>query len=337
MLGAGTPIRAEIVRLKVGRDLFGQGWMFLDQDGVCKVVTAAHVVRGIDGRIRPALALDSRNHEWTVGLPLVVSSDPDIAVLPIPAASTPGACGDGRLSDIGAERRVAQMSDAVIATTEAATIITVPVTRRAASIDGAGGGLFAVRPVLAADQIKKGWSGSVVRDADGPLGIVFEVDALHNEALAVRVDVIRRLMDNAAVHGLPPGPASAATAPSVVGLLGTTIEPASGPQQSLAGSGGSWMVRPVSHAASLAVTFMAPRQMQEITMQNDMPSGGIVGIDVTTQADAAQQDWTPGNYCSAQAGVLLRCRFLIRTIIRVKLTIKTRGEAPVGIAGVSFR
>ena len=148
---AAQPTTADVVRLKVSADTFGQGWMFLDADGVCKVVTAGHVVRGIDGALRQPLVLDGRGREWTTGPPALASADPDVAVLPIPAAASPADCGDGRFSAIGVARRVANLADGIIRTTGDSEIRDVPVSRRAAAIDSSNGALFAVKPKLAED------------------------------------------------------------------------------------------------------------------------------------------------------------------------------------------
>ena len=140
------PVRADVVRLKFGPDLFGQGWKFLDQDGHCKVVTAAHVVRGPDGALRLPIVLDGHGRETPAREALVLSAEPDIAVLAVPAADTPSACGDGRLSAIGAERRAAEMTNAVIVTTGQSEVVEVPVVRRASEMDAGGGEVFTVRP-----------------------------------------------------------------------------------------------------------------------------------------------------------------------------------------------
>ena len=92
LVQSGTA-RADIVRLKVGNNLFGQGWMFFDNDGHCKVVTAAHVVRGLDGRIRTTLVVDSYGNGWPAGVPVLLSAEPDIAVLPLPAGAASSRSG----------------------------------------------------------------------------------------------------------------------------------------------------------------------------------------------------------------------------------------------------
>jgi hypothetical protein len=317
--------RADVVRLKIGRDLFGQGWMFLDTDGQCKVVTAAHVVRGPDGSLRLPLVLDGRGQEWPAGPALVISTDPDIAVLAIPSANKPSVCGDGRLSAIGVERRAAEMTQAVIATTGQSEVIEVPVARRASVIDAGRGDVFTVRPTIASDRVMKGWSGSVVRDAAGPLGVVFEVDPDRNEAYAVRTDVIRRLM----VAGASPGtPAAAATRPAIGVLAGITDDLARGPDLVL---GTGWQVTPVKRTVVFVAAFQQPTPVHRVTLA--VASGGanhIEGLGVATQAEGADS-WIDTAYCRVPegGGDAITCPLLQHTVGRMRVLVKTTSDAAI--------
>ncbi len=318
---ASLPARADIVRLEVGQDLFGQGWMFLDNDGACKVVTAAHVVRGPDGALRLPLVLDGRGQEWPAARPaLVMSTDPDIAVLAIPSASSPGACGDGRLSAIGVERRALNLEQAVIATTGQSEVVEVPVSRRASAMDAGRGELFTVRPTLPADKVMKGWSGSVVRDRAGPVGIVFEVDPDQNEAYAVRIDVVRRLMASA------PVPQKSADSPKfAIGVLaGTTADPASGPDRVL---GSGWHVTPVKRTVVFVVAFKQPTPLRRVALGAD--GNQIEGLGIATQSDGSDR-WIDAGYCRPPpGGGTVTCQLLQRTVDRVRLVVKTAADAPI--------
>lgn len=337
LLSAGLAVRpaaADVVRLKVGADRFGQGWMFLDTDGVCKVVTAGHVIRGVDGQIRQPLVLDGRGREWTTGEPILASVEPDIAVLPIPAAQEPTLCGDGRLSSIGVSRRVVNMADGLIRTTGDSEIRDVPVSRRASVIDRNNGALFAVRPKVPGDVVRKGWSGSVVLDGQGPLGIVFEVDPEGNEAFAVRVDVIRGLMANA------PSTSSGTAGetrprPTFATLAGTTLDPAAGPDQLNAGPGRFWQVAPKQHTVALLLRFPTPQQIRQVRLTSDSGPNGIDAVDVSTQAGAGVEGWTSANYCRAAAGNTTTCRFLQRTVIGVRILVKTRNNEPISLGSLA--
>ena len=337
VLLAAFPAAADVVRLKVSGGTFGQGWMFLDQDGVCKVVTAGHVIRGIEGQVRQTLVLDGRGREWTTGAPVLNSTEPDIAVLPVPGAADPASCGDGRLSAIGVARRVANLADGIIRTTGESEVRDVPVSRRASVIDRRGGGLFAVKPKLQADEVRKGWSGSVVLDAEGPLGIVYEADETGgNEAYAVRVDVIRELMA-AAPAGNSASPAKAPPRPALAVLAGSTLDPAAGPDQLLSSGGQPWQVRPKRRAVVFTVRFGRPVQIHQLQLASrETGPNRIEAIDVSTQAEGGASSWISANYCRAPAGaVRVSCRFLVRTVSSVRVLVKTRSDDVIGLQSLA--
>lgn len=339
LAGSVAAARADIVRLQLGPRTFGQGWMFLDLDGQCKVVTAAHVVHGSDGRALRPMVLDERGRQMQAGAPLVISGDADVAVLPVPSADGPALCGTGRLSAIGVERRVHDMAQANISTTGGSEVREVPVARRASHMDSGGGERFAVRPVLEADHVAKGWSGSMVRDGEGPLGVVVEVDPENNEAYAVRVDVVRRLMEGAAA--VPSGPAATSGAarplPALVVLAGTTVDPANGPDQ-VAGTGAAgWRVEPSRRTVVFTAAFAVPAQIRRVTLGTAPGSpNGIEAVDVATQAEGGNgEEWTSANYCKAPAAdaTALSCPFLARTVVRVRVVVRTRTGDPILLSG----
>lgn len=337
LVGMGAAARADIVRLQVGPRAFGQGWMFLDFDGRCKVVTAAHVVRGLDGRVVLPVVLDERGRQMPAGAPLVVSDKADIAVLPVPSADGPALCGAGRLSAVGVERRVREMAQASISTTGGSEVREIPVLHRASHMDSNGGEMFAVRPTLGTDLVAKGWSGSVVRDGEGPLGIVVQVDPESNEALAVRIDVVRRLME-AAPAAPPVGPAAAGGArpPALMVLAGKTADPAEGPDQVSGPGPASWRVEPVQRTVVFTATFATPVQIRQVTLGTAAGSQNrIEAMDVATQAAGGnEEEWTGANYCRTPAdATALACAFLVRTVVRVRLVVKTRTGDPILLTG----
>lgn len=330
--GAATT-QADVVRLRTGNGKFGQGWMFLDTDGTCKVVTAAHVIRAPDGAIQSPFAIDITGHEWQTGPALVVSTDPDIAVLPVPSANTPSACGTGRLSAIGAERRLADMNQAVIETTGQSEIIQVPVARHASVMDRAKGDLFSVRPVLPSDRIMKGWSGSVVLDRDGPLGIIFDVDPDHNEASAVRVDAIRRLMATAPARAA--GPAASDTKAAIGVLAGVTDDPRAGPDRVL---GSGWHVTPVRRTVVFVVAFPQPRALREISLLSDKQAGNTIsGLGVAVEAEGSD-DWLDLAFCRAANGSdAVACPMLQHTVERIRVLVKAANDSPLVLKGLRFQ
>jgi hypothetical protein len=324
--------QADHVRLRTSENSWGQGWMFLDTDGVCKVVTAGHVVRSVDGHVVHPLVVDGHAREMTTGAPLLLSADPDIAVLPIPAANGATACGSGRLSAIGVERRVTDMTDSAILTTGKSELQQIAVERRASSLDSGGGKFFAVRPLAAGDRVTEGWSGSAVIDHDGPLGIVFAVDGEHNEAIATRVDVVRKLMAAAVVN--PAGDAANVSVPRAITVLsGATIDPARGPDQ-LERGGGGWLVRPSHHKIEFTAVFTEARQIKLVMLGAEAnPANSIKGFAIATQASAVGDDWVNVAYCEHAAGTDAAdaCRFSARTVLQVRIAAKTANDEPLVI------
>ena len=327
----GSPAMADIVRLKFGNS-FGQGWMFLDNDGVCKVATAGHVVKGSDGKARPMLVLDATGHEWTAGAPLLLSDDPDVAVIPIPAASNPRACGDGRLSPIGVARRVSNLNGGFIRTTGQTEQRDVPVTRRASVINSHGGSVFAVAETGPGEPFREGWSGSVVLDNDGPVGIVFEVSDKGDEAYAIRVDVIRDLM-----AGAPAPSASVETAkPSVVVETGSTVNPARGPDQIVGDGTSYWLVRPIKRSVVFTLHFPTPVQLQRVDLAAGMAlRNQVTGLDISTKATTSDPDWTWANYCKPQGDDGANCHFLARTVSDLKIRLTTMTDASLAVVSVA--
>jgi hypothetical protein len=199
-------------------------------------------------------------------------------------------------------------------------------------MDNEGSYRFRVRPRLPQDHIIKGISGSVVLDADGPIGIVLQVDELLDEAIVVRVDGIRHLLD----HAPPPVPPLDMGKPFISGIAASTPDPDRGPQQCLSGSGSAWYAVPERNIIIIIATYPAPVQVHQVTLSQSAASeNGIQAVSVSTQAFDGEKDWTDGNYCAATADSQLTCPLLIRTVRRVRVIIKTRNNEPIDIGGLN--
>ena len=328
-------LRAETVRILSTGGKSGEGWMFLDQDGSCKVVTAAHVIRRINGSVGRAEVVDGQGRTLQTGPPVLVSSapGPDIAVLPVLAVNDPSFCREGRLSGIGVARRVEAMTQATVVTTDHTDIKTVPVDKRETSMDQDRGGVFSVRPTIADDQVVEGWSGSVVQDSEGPLGIVYAVDPKANEALAIRVDVVRRLMADAQAPATAMQKPTGKVPSAVILLAGTTPDAEAGPDHALNGDHQSWRVQPRKNSVVFVAAFADPTQIRQVTLTaNPASAGRITGVEIASAASAFGDDWVVVNYCrlrSDEASIV--CPFLIRTVSRIRLVMKISGADAVAV------
>jgi len=335
-LFVALPARADTVRVMRNDNTWGQGWMFLDPDGICKVVTAAHVVSGLDGKFIAPMIEDGRRRVLTTGAPIVLSKSPDIAVLPLPGVQGSIACGAGRLSGIGAARRAGHLSNPLIFTTGKTETQHIKVESRASAMDQGDGEVFAVRPTDPNDHVVEGWSGSPVVDDDGLIGIVFQVDGKRNEAGAIRVDVVRRLMD-AAGAVTAAAPATATATASLAGFsvfAGATADSSRGPDQLLHDGGVGWLVKPRAGSVVFSAVLREPRQLHGVLLglsQDTAPE--LVGFMVETQAEGADGDWVGAAYCRSEAGAFpgVECSFAPRTVVAVRLALKVTGMAPVAI------
>lgn len=335
LIGAATVCPAGIVRLKKGENSFGQGWMFLDTDGRCKVATAAHVVKLPDGRVAPkVLLLDELGRERLTGAPEVLSDDPDLAVLPILGISEPSACGDGRVSGIGVERRARNMSDAFIETTDESDLRRVPVQRHFSEIDAGGGAKFAVRSVSEGDRPKQGWSGSVVLDKEGPLGIVYEVDLRTGDALAVRMDVIRQMLDTAALEkGAVRSNEPKAASATLTVLSGSTVDPASGPEQLLQAGSTGWRVTPVNKRVAAVVSYHSPIRVSRVRLRFDTPTrAAVVGVEIAEADSPTSETWSDLGFCRPQGAEAVDCAVVPTAVTNLRISVGTEDNRPVRLS-----
>lgn len=326
-----NPVQAEAVQLITGKDSFGQGWLFLDFDGVCKVVTAGHVVRGLDGSINHPLIRTQRAQEATTGSVIVMSADPDIAVLAIPDTNL---CGTGRLSGIGIERRIQDRVrlDVWRIDSKAGEVKPVPTELVASSIDEAGGRMFAVKPTESDSRVVQGWSGSPIVDEKGLLGIIVEAGQ-GNTALAVRADVVREMLDRSVRIALPTDREKEIAAEISVSI-GTSDDPQHGPDQSLKLDGTGWNVSPRRGVIELTLSYKHPIQIHGATIIYDKDGvSQITGLTVSTTFSPSGDDWIEVNSCRRppnNSGTVT-CATLPRTVTRTRLSLKVNGTAPITI------
>jgi hypothetical protein len=208
----------------------------------------------------------------------------------------------------------------------------VPVALSAAEIDRGRGERFAVRTTRPGDVIAQGWSGSVVRDADGPIGIVIEVSPDQTEAFAVRVDVVRRLMAAAPAKAAP---AEARALPAIGLLAGTAADPAT-PLDRILGAGA--LVTPTRRTVMLVAAFPVARPVHRVALSTEGDGNRIEGLGLATEAGA--EGWVDAAFCRAAprsegvASENLACPMLQRTVSRVRILVKTATNAPITLAGL---
>jgi hypothetical protein len=335
--------RAEAVRIMTGPNTFGAGWIFLDRVG-CFVATAGHVIKGDDGHVRRALVRDGQGREWSTREPLVLSKDPDVAVLPVVGADDPSRCGvsgRSRLHVAGLAERARVLREGAIETAGRVEMIRVPVVPFGARMDANRGEVFSVRSALG-DPVAKGWSGSPVTDANGLVGIVIEAEQGAELAVAVRADAIARLIEAARARQGAPASAAKGTAAFAVNVLaGETLDPARGPDTILRGAGPGWRVRPQRGAVTIALRAPAERPFERVALELDAASARrLVGYEIAVGLGGrVEEEFQPVSFCrpAGADGTVIACRFLQQLRRSLRLVITWRGDEPVTIMGVAVQ
>ncbi len=330
LVACACTARAEIARLQAGADRFGHGWLYVDLNGSCRFLTAAHVV--VDGtRLLPAIVRDLRGRELQTGPVEVLSTEYDVAILAVQVGSVLRDCSSSRLSQIGVERRVANLRDAVIETTGATEARVVPVERTASRIDSAGGSKFAVRLKDSSEQLTKGWSGSIVKDAEGPVGVVVDVDG--SEAHAVRIDVLDRLGNRQSST-----PTATRQFGRFIVLRGRTPDPAAGPAGSTDASMPPWRVEPQDGQVVITLSSDREQVIREVVVEQDgegMPALVSVAVEVGLSG-RAEGDFVALHTCRlGREGRQIACAFVEQTRREIRLSIQA--SRPLAIRRILVR
>ena len=340
-----APLHAGVVRIITNNSGFGQGWMFLDNDSVCKVMTPAHVIEQVDGRLAPKIeVLDDRGHTFLDVAPEILSDrkERDVAVLVIRGADDPKICGVSRLRQVeNLATRIATLSELVLETTEGSNgnddgqkpepgaIIKVPVRVRQALMDTDQGSQFIVQPTNPKDRVVDGWSGSVIEDTEGPVGMLIKATGL-----AVRMDVIRQLID--ASSGTRKPIALGHNAPPVILTVGSMADARSTTVALFAVDGPGWNVLPKGSAIILVIVPETAIRLQRIRLSYKSATNFLVGMYIAV-GDGGDNGWETLRTCPADgASGTIVCSVLPASVTHLQLTLKTSGTGPVSLSGLSI-
>lgn len=334
---AGAPAHAQIVRLTLGDNTFGQGWLFWDTDARCKVVTARHVLASSTGELLTPRVIDSRDVEHETGPAILDSPDYDVAVLPVIAGNPAQVCNDGRLSTIGIERRLRTASRLVIDTTGRTDIRHVPANLGAANRDLAGGEFFLVRLDGVTEEASEGWSGSAVLDADGPIGLVQRLAPdSRRDLIALRMDIVRRLMQAA-----PPAVTAAPSAKPIVDLTkgSTVVSPVRGGGQALLDGTGIWRIRPSAGRIDFSLTFAKPVDLRGAVLTFGAQSAkSVKGAGLETVGDLAYPDAVGDRPYQRRIGEQAAYTFHVapRTIRQIRFSVGTEGNESIDLTNLQL-
>ena len=345
LLLCSLPLHAGVVRIITNNSGFGQGWMFLDNDSVCKVMTPAHVVEQVDGRLVPKIeVLDDRGHTFLDVLPEILSdrNERDVAVLLIRGADDPKICGVSRLHRVeNLATRIATLSDLVLETTEGSNgndegqkpepgaIVKVPVRVRQALMDTDQGSQFIVQPTNTKDRVVDGWSGSVIEDQEGPVGMLIKATGL-----AVRMDVIRQLIDASTGTRKPISPGH--TLPPAILTVGSMADAASTTASLFAVDGPGWNILPKGSSIVLVIVPETAIRLQRIRLSYKSASNSVVGLYIAV-GSGGDSGWEALQSCPADgASGTIVCPILPASVTQIQLTLKTSGSGPVSLSGLSI-
>lgn len=352
VISTASATQAEVIRLEHPGGRYGHGWLFFDLDRTCKIVTAAHILRGDGGPLRTPPGTDRRNRQSPTARPRILSPELDVALMEMRGALADGGCTMSRLGDDHIGARLTSAREAFLETTIEGEFRTIRVERRASTQDDQGGKLVVYAPVWPGDRIVQGMSGSAILDADGvPLALVTETVPHANLARAVRFDVVKALVRSAAApaqnpRGAPANPAAATWRPQIAGLTveAGKIGDANAGLDQLIGEGQAArrsVLKPDRGTVVLVLRLGVSTQITEVGVSvADEAVGVLHGMHVATIAGHRGRDsnWIEVRYCAASSGSAdLACRFVPRTVDWIRLVLKSVPDRELALRAISVK
>jgi hypothetical protein len=312
MMGSPLAFRraaAEPVRLTVGDDRVGQGWMFADARDVCRIVTAAHVVSTGTRTLRPRVT-SRGGQEIVVGLPMQPDPMVDIAVM---EATPAGPCAAGGLQENTVERRLAASAQAFLEVIERTNQGTLPLLRRGQRIDEDGG------RVLVFDL-----PDGVTNDVGGrPLAVLTDVEPTTRRAKAVRIDAVAAMLGRVGRGTATPNGIQGWTV-----RYGRSLDPAAGPEQMLP-RGAGWRVQPEQGFVTLDIRFAEPRRLGVVAFKRDGEARqSLADVQISGTDDPADPpaSWPIIGSCAWVPGSGdITCPFMPRRVALLRLSFRIAG------------
>lgn len=185
------PAFAETVMLSRGDDTFGQGWLFLDGSGNCRIATPRHVIEAADGTLTTPDLLDSfgRLHPTADPVP-AADADLDLAFLTVGGPITQEPCSRDRVQATPLQPIIDRIKQATLEITTPTERQSITVAFRALSRDSEGGKIIALSATDAGASLQKGMSGGTIMYNGRPIAMLYEVDPDEGVGVALRYDQI---------------------------------------------------------------------------------------------------------------------------------------------------
>ncbi|KQY25929.1 hypothetical protein [Rhizobium sp. Root483D2] len=188
---ACAPTLAETILLARGDDTFGQGWLFLDASGQCRIATPRHVVERTDGTLSAPDLLDSFGRLHPTESPVAaVDDEVDLAFLTVRGPIAKEGCSRDRVRLTPLQPIIESIKQATLEITTPTERQSLAVAFRALSRDSEGGKIIALSPVDDEVSLQKGMSGGTVLHNGRPIAMLYEVDPDEGVGIALRYDQI---------------------------------------------------------------------------------------------------------------------------------------------------
>jgi hypothetical protein len=313
---------AETVLLSRGQGAYGLGWLFLQQDGTCRIATPRHVIEADNGELVPADVLDRYGRPHATFHPVAANSvDLDLAFLEVRGGLAEEGCSTSRLSPIAVKTALERMHSAVLAIATPFDRQTLPIERKATSRDAEGGLVVAIGPRPGSQALMQGMSGGTVLVDNLPVAMLLEVDTSTGTGIALRFDVIAEELSKLSPSSVPQQASRGAVTSELMLIYGEVAQRDGSISAFLAGQS-HLVVEPIADRFSVVASLERPTSIDQIMVSAEGLEPRLANLIV----EVAPQNggFVPGALCTMQTdGSSSVCRFSSRLVERVRITIPT--------------
>ncbi|MBY5864273.1 hypothetical protein [Rhizobium leguminosarum] len=307
---------AETVLLARGDDTFGQGWLFLDATGQCRVATPRHVIETSDGKLSTPDLLDSYGRIHPTHTPLT-APDPelDLAFVSVGGQIAREGCSRDRVRLTPLQPIIQSIKQAIVEIATPTERQSIPVALKAVSRDSEGGHMIALAPVDPQAPFQKGMSGGTVTHNGRPIAMLFEVDSEEGVGIAMRYDLIASELQKLAASPAKPIEAKAGSLHNLILLKGRLPQKDMGLSTFLSRESALQIV-----PAEDRITFVIEMDGSSVIKAVRLQGEGMTGQgSIIVEADNAGQGFSPGARCALLDDTT--CTMSPRRVTRLRITL----------------